>query len=759
MAREIRAWLLVCGALAVGLVAGARLLAGRVPDFERPGIGIALAEAAGLVLVALVAGIAARPLSRTLGAETVASAEVVRNRPQATLFLISFVALFVELMLIRYCNSQIRIFSFYKNVPLIGCYLGLGLGCCLSRGTPRHAFSFLTWNVPLAVFLSAGSMVTGNALAVLGATASSEHILGDFVPTPADAQRELLSQVLMAAFCVATLVVITLLFALLGRLLGEALERVPRLPGYTVNIVGSLAGMLAFAGLSYLQTPPWVWFAVGLLPLLWWLTERRQVVVALGLIAASVAAVFPSHGETVWSRYQKLVGHTLPPLSGAPADTSPYLVQISDVFYQIAVDRRPETLARTGRDPYPHYDAMFAAAGSPKRVLVVGAGTGNDVAAALRAGAEHVDAVDIDPAIVEMGRRHHPERPYDDPRVRVIVDDARHAFRRLPPESYDAVVFGLLDSHTQLGMSSLRLDNYVFTLESLRASARLVKPGGHVIVTAATFRPWFARRFETMLQAALGSPVATAQFGAWRTYVAPVQGRRAESDPNKGPAARAAIPTDDWPFLYLPVKAVPVAYLWVVAALAVASFVVLRLKGLDFARFDHRHRHLFFLGAAFLLMEVHAINRLALLFGTTWVVSAVAIAIVLVLITCANFTVLAWGSVPYALAYTGLAASLAAAWWVDPQRIVGEGAATALGFGFVLLSPVYFAGLVFARSFRAAEMAAPALGANILGSVLGGWIEYGTMALGMRALVVLAAVLYLASLLALSATARRSTTP
>jgi SAM-dependent methyltransferase len=376
-------------------------------------------------------------------------------------------------------------------------------------------------------------------------------------------------------------------------------------------------------------------------------------------------------------------------------------------------------------------------------VLIVGAGTGNDVAAALHAGAAQVDAVDIDPAIVEMGRRHHPERPYDDPRVRVIVDDARHAFRVLEPGSYDMVVFGLLDSHTQLGMSSVRLDNYVFTLESLRDARRLLRPGGRVAITAAVFQPWFRARFEAMLRASGSAEVEVSHHGVWWTF-------RARGDGGAAPAAAAReLPSDDWPFLYLPERAVPAAYLWVVGAMAMASLAVLRLSGLPFGRFSRYHGHLLFLGAAFLLMEVHAINRLALLFGTTWLVSAVTIALVLVLIVCANLTAMALPRLPYALAYAGLAASLAASWLGDPQAAVGRGTGAALGFGLMLLSPVYFAGLVFARSFGRARLAGPAIGANMLGSVLGGWIEYSTLAFGMRALVLLAAGFYLLSLLLL----------
>src|SRR5439155_26124908 len=63
------------------------------------------------------------------------------------------------------------------------------------------------------------------------------------------------------------------------------------------------------------------------------------------------------------------------------------------------------------------------------RVLVIGAGTGSDVALALRHGAGHVDAVEIDPFIGAIGRSDHPTRPYDDPRVTLHIDDGRNFVR------------------------------------------------------------------------------------------------------------------------------------------------------------------------------------------------------------------------------------------------------------------------------------------------------------------------------------------
>ena len=90
-----------------------------------------------------------------------------------------------------------------------------------------------------------------------------------------------------------------------------------------------------------------------------------------------------------------------------------------------------------------------------KTALLVGAGSGNDAAGALRHGVR-VTAVEIDPVIIALGRRYHPERPYESRAVSVIVDDARSFFARTQ-ESYDVISFGLLDSHTTTTMTNTRL--------------------------------------------------------------------------------------------------------------------------------------------------------------------------------------------------------------------------------------------------------------------------------------------------------------
>jgi hypothetical protein len=49
------------------------------------------------------------------------------------LALISVAGLFLELLMIRWISSEIRVFAFFKNFVLVACFLGFGLGCYLSR--------------------------------------------------------------------------------------------------------------------------------------------------------------------------------------------------------------------------------------------------------------------------------------------------------------------------------------------------------------------------------------------------------------------------------------------------------------------------------------------------------------------------------------------------------------------------------------------------------------------------------------------------
>src|SRR5439155_22983428 len=103
--------------------------------------------------------------------------------------------------------------------------------------------------------------------------------------------------------------------------------------------------------------------------------------------------------------------------------------------------------------------------------LILGAGSGSDVATALAYGVESVTAVEIDPEIQALGAEFHPDRPYSDPRVSVVIDDGRE-FLRNTGQKYDLIIFALPDSLTLTSsVANLRLESFLLTQDSI-ASAR-----------------------------------------------------------------------------------------------------------------------------------------------------------------------------------------------------------------------------------------------------------------------------------------------
>src|SRR6185436_8394553 len=156
-------------------------------------------------------------------------------------------------------------------------------------------------------------------------------------------------------------------------------------------------------------------------------------------------------------------------------------ILVNNTGYQAMFDLRPETtrtkpLNTDDRHGLTQYDIPFLLHDHPEHVLVSGAGSGNDVAGALRNGAVDVVAVDIDPAILAIGKEH-PEHPYDNPAVHVVVNDARNVFATIE-QRFDIVDFGLLDSHTTASLSSARLDHFVYTAQSIAQVHELLKPDG-----------------------------------------------------------------------------------------------------------------------------------------------------------------------------------------------------------------------------------------------------------------------------------------
>jgi hypothetical protein len=155
---------------------------------------------------------------------------------------------------------------------------------------------------------------------------------------------------------------------------------------------------------------------------------------------------------------------------------------------------------------------------------------------------------------------------------------------------------------------------------------------------------------------------------------------------------------------------------------------------------------MFFLGAAFMLLETKAVVQMALLFGSTWLVNSAVFFSALVLILCANIYVLKVPSARLTLPYAALLASLAVSVLVPLDIFLSGGIVWRYVLPCLLaLGPMFFAGIIFARSFRDEAHPEHALGSNIAGSMIGGLAEQFSTLLGFQHLLILAICFYLLS--------------
>ena len=361
------------------------------------------------------------------------------NSPELDLFLTSFLALFMELMFIRWVPSYERVLAYFTNFVLIAAFLGWGLGAMLAR-----------WRRDLIRYQPVLVLLLVTVALMFFSFVKTSGIEGDVLYS--DFGRAARFELKLQSTLVFFFVLIALVFVPLGQRIGRGFTAVtPPLRGYILNILGSVLGVLAFAAISFLQLPPVWWFAGVLTMLLWFVRHERTALLANAVAGAlAVAAVAITGAGFVWSPYHKLAvspllidNRTLRVLpfredfdpqrtTRLPLSVGFHLA-VDDDFLQMAIDLSPSSVNQFQflRNWQKQYDLPYTIPKFPyDDVLIVGAGTGNDTAAALRHGARRVDAVEIDPAIVKLGEAMHPEKPYSDPRVRVWVDDARSYFNK-----------------------------------------------------------------------------------------------------------------------------------------------------------------------------------------------------------------------------------------------------------------------------------------------------------------------------------------
>ena len=664
----------------------------------------------------------------------------------------SFVVLVQELTLIRWLPSQVRVLAYYPNLVLLSAFLGLGLGCHLARGRSWRP----AW--PLLTLVTVGTALALSRV-VFTQEGVSEHLFLLYYDLPRGAPVfEGVWPPILLFFLLTTVT-----FVPLGQFVAERLEefrhRERPLRGYSWDLTGSLLGVIGFAVLGLTGTFPVVWFAAFLLPALFLVVRTPRWLALYAIVGASIlAAVHVSEKGERYSPYYVL--------NAVPREAGPgYEILANGSLHQIALPLHmatpPDTYTAKVRAGYliPYH----VLGRPPGRVLVLGAGTGNDVAAALEMGAEHVDAVEIDPDILELGRSLHPARPYDSPKVRVVNTDAR-AFLNATEERYDLVVLGTLAAMTRLSaLSHVRLDNFVYTSDGLRAIRRRLAERGALVMYFMVATDYIDARLAGMVAEAFGEvPLIEGKHHMLfnRVYMAGPgfahadgETRRAEvGDFLEGLRRKVELPTDDWPYLYLARRGISPFYwglalafgLAAVLGVAVTSPTMRRgLRGRSAADWP-----MFWFGAGFLLIETRAVTEMNLLWSATWLTSAIVFAAILATILGATLLA-AVRPVRYELGTLGVVLALLVTWATPTAALLRVDWGVKLVFSVLFVGlPAFFAALCFAALFKRRPDSTLAFGWNLLGAVAGGLLELSAMALGFKALHLVALAAYLVAFLA-----------
>ena len=659
---------------------------------------------------------------------------------RARTFLVSFTMLFFELLCIRWIPSYVRYLSYFNNFLLLASFLGIGLGMLSAR---RERF----WFPPFPVLLALLVVIIAKTKFQLLINSTQVLYFGIADQQSAQAENFLVLPIIFG--------MVTLCFIPLSRSFGKLFSQLNPLTAYTFDIIGSLAGIAAFSAMSYFSLPPLAWFSIlGVLLLL--ISAKRTVLLVAVVLAATLIEVGQLQVGAYWSPYYKIVI--------SPAVPNGYSVAVNDIGHQVMTSW-----------PYkePFYKEVYRifGSGSFHHALILGAGTGSDTAIALAYGVDSITAVEIDPTIQQLGARLNPDQPYSDPRVHVVINDGR-SFLQNTTDHYDLIIFALPDSLTLTSSNtSLRLESFLLTQDALATARTRLTSNGVVVLYNYYRQDWLIQKLANMVGNAFHQQPLVTTYGGWGRAAAIMAGPRLATLP-KGefgtyheqpvppgstylrilgqgyyPLTSATPATDDWPFLYLQDRSFPTIYILGLAMVALYALIgtVTFAPRKTLRRFDW---HMFFLGTAFMLLEVKSLTTFSLLFGSTWLVNslvffAILSSVLLAILVNGRFKFKRIG-VFYLLLFGVLLLNIL----LPPDALLLSNPILRYILASVLaFAPVFLANIIFTNSFRDSETADIAFASNLLGIMVGGGMEYFSMLIGYRLLLIPVIVFYACALL------------
>jgi hypothetical protein len=675
--------------------------------------------------------------------------------PGLKLFLLGFLTLFLELLFIRFLAGSIWNLGYFPNIVLLSAFIGMGLGFVFHH--------YLTPGASRVVFQAGFAVIT----ALIAFVCLKHPIVPGFNPWHYNIDGDLyFSNVPFKAgrfnylFFVLCFVMVIAAFGCISQRTAKLFRLFRPLDAYTLDILGSCAGILCFIGISALRLPAYWWFLLFTLLFPWTMPDRwksRWIPLLLGCVAVGMMyqqdTILMSNPQSkyplsvYWSPYQKVeFVEDLEPKDPSHIRScfifvnglhhQAVLTNFKDQFYYIPYDSRKE------EESLPKY----------KNVLIIGSGAGNDVAAALRHDVEHVDAVEIDPVIAMLGKTRNPLRPYDDPRVSLYIDDGR-AFMTQTNQKYDLIIFALTDSLVKVSsLSQLRLENYLFTQESVARAYELLNENGDMVFYNFYRLPFVSDKImEMVARVTHRAPAILAQSHDF--YM--VRGRKLATAPAAEPSYNRtiALPTDDWPFLYLEKRGVPELYLKAMGGLFIVItglMVVLHLTTRNKEGYKKPGMlavkvAFALMGIAFLLLETKSVIQFSLLFGTTWLNNSLIFLAVLISVLAANWTVQWVKKARHLWVFYILLVVSALSTYAYPLHHLLEVKSLLLRFvlaSLLTFSPIYFANLIFSLVFKDQTLPEHIFGWNLLGATFGGILEYCSMAVGYNFLSIVVVACY-----------------
>jgi Spermine/spermidine synthase domain len=570
------------------------------------------------------------------------------------------------------------------------------------------------------------------------------------------------------------------IFIPFGQIIGQSFADTNQpVRSYSINIIASLLGSWLFLMFSYFNLQPYIWFLTFLFILFFAIPEARKInLVFISIVIGISAWIFSGDKvaeqttedeQITWSHYQKLtIKQNLE--NNRPEEK---IINVNNCPYQAMLNLNKEhALSNPGLyEPeqvgLSQYDLPYLLHKNPISTLILGAGSGNDAAGAIRNGVQLITAVEIDSAIIEMGKRHHPENPYSSLNVEILNDDARSVISSTQ-KKFDVISFGLLDSHTTTSVTNTRLDHNVYTKETIQRTKELLKEGGIIALTFEAQKYYIADRMARLLRdefkqnpIAIRIPYNSYGWGGIMFIAGDIEQAKEQiaSNPRLNKlitkwneayplsfSFTTKLTTDDWPYIYLDSPRIPIIFI-LVGIMTVLLFLYAQRRLLIPVRLRNwakKEYHFFFLGAAFLLLELQGINMSAIALGSTWWVSAVVISGILVVVLLANISYYYFLRKPGNWTYIMLLLSLIILYSFNFSSLCGLPFIQKSAIVSLLVAmPIYFAGLIFIKSFESTSQRQFALAINILGSVFGSILQAISFLTGIKALLILIGMFYM----------------